>query len=98
MAKAIRQINQDINKIVGYTIFCPGCKRTDTVWTAPHDNQAVWGTNGDVDKPTFTPSILVWPDEPKNRCHSFVKDGKIQFLGDCFHKLKNQTVDLPEIE
>lgn len=30
------------------------------------------------------------------RCHSFVTDGRIQFLADCSHKLANQTVDLPE--
>lgn len=28
-------------------------------------------------------------------CHSFVTDGRIQFLGDCTHKLAGQTVDLP---
>lgn len=33
---------------------------------------------------------------PEFRCHSFVKEGKIQFLGDCTHDMKNQTVDLPE--
>lgn len=32
------------------------------------------------------------------RCHSFVRDGKIQFLGDCTHALANQTVDLPEVD
>lgn len=31
-------------------------------------------------------------------CHSFVRDGKIQFLGDCTHELAGQTVDLPEID
>lgn len=31
-------------------------------------------------------------------CHSFVTDGRIQFLGDCTHALAGQTVDLPEIE
>lgn len=30
-------------------------------------------------------------------CHSFVTDGRIQFLGDCTHALTGQTVDLPEI-
>jgi|WetSurMetagenome_2_1015567.scaffolds.fasta_scaffold00157_32 hypothetical protein len=30
-------------------------------------------------------------------CHSFVRDGMIQFLGDCTHKLAGQTVELPEI-
>jgi hypothetical protein len=31
-------------------------------------------------------------------CHSFVTDGKIQFLGDCTHALAGQTVELPEQE
>jgi len=31
------------------------------------------------------------------RCHSFVTDGKIQFLDDCSHELAGQTVDLPEM-
>ena len=30
-------------------------------------------------------------------CHSFVTDGRIQFLGDCTHALAGQTVDLPDI-
>lgn len=29
-------------------------------------------------------------------CHSFVTDGRIQFLGDCTHDLAGQTVDLPD--
>lgn len=29
-------------------------------------------------------------------CHSYVTDGKIQFLNDCTHELAGQTVDLPE--
>lgn len=29
------------------------------------------------------------------RCHSYVTDGRIQFLSDCNHKLAGQTVDLP---
>jgi hypothetical protein len=29
-------------------------------------------------------------------CHSFIKDGKIQFLGDCTHELAGQTVNLPD--
>lgn len=28
-------------------------------------------------------------------CHSFVTDGRIQFLGDSTHHLAGQTVDLP---
>jgi hypothetical protein len=31
-------------------------------------------------------------------CHSFVNEGRIQFLNDCTHSLAGQTVDLPELE
>ena len=30
-------------------------------------------------------------------CHSYVKNGMIQFLNDCFHELKGKTVPLPDI-
>lgn len=29
-------------------------------------------------------------------CHSFVTDGRIQFLDDCTHDMAGQTVDLPD--
>lgn len=29
-------------------------------------------------------------------CHSFVTDGRIQYLGDCTHSLAGQTIELPE--
>jgi hypothetical protein len=33
-----------------------------------------------------------------NVCHSFVTDGRIQFLTDSNHALAGQTVDLPDVE
>jgi hypothetical protein len=30
-------------------------------------------------------------------CHTFIKAGMIEFLGDCTHKLKGQTVPLPPL-
>lgn len=38
--------------------FCPGCKTGHQVRVDPAFGPA-WGFNGDGDKPTFTPSILV---------------------------------------
>lgn len=71
----------------------------------------VWTFNRNLGRPTFQPSMLVtwggWENKdsngrlisnvPKGVCHSFVTDGKIQFLNDCTHALKGQTVDLPEV-
>ena len=42
------------------------------------------------------------PDDPApfqcGCCHSFVKDGKIQFLSDCTHSLVGKTVEIPDWE
>lgn len=78
-------------------IFCPGCKNYHA-FTTKHPTFSPWTFNGDLDKPTFSPSMLCNKDHVESRCHSFVKDGKIQFLNDCFHELKNQIVELPEID
>lgn len=57
----------------------------------------MWSWNNNVIEPTFTPSLLVNATDPALFCHLFLTDGKIQFLGDCFHGLKNQTVDMVDI-
>lgn len=57
----------------------------------------MWQYNNNPESPTFTPSLLVDKDRPERRCHLFLTDGKIQFLGDCYHDLKNQTVDMVDI-
>ena len=74
--------------------WCPGCKREHDVRIKGDD---VWGFNGNHEKPTFTPSVLVNGHRPAERCHSFVTDGRIQFLDDCHHELRGQTVDLPHL-
>lgn len=83
-----------------YMFFCPGCKCGHAVRiTAADPRKSRWAWNGSLEKPTFTPSILTWSQvgtERKNVCHSFVTDGTIQFLGDCHHSLKGQTVEIPE--
>lgn len=56
----------------------------------------MWTWNGSMDKPTFYPSLLCNQDDPASRCHSFVTDGKIEFLNDCHHGLRGQTVEIPD--
>lgn len=45
---------------------------------------------------TFEARFGYPPDFKCGVCHSFVRDGMIQFLDDCTHKLRGQTVPLPE--
>lgn len=111
------QILDNSEHVAGQKIamfFCPAC---DT-HHGPHVTgpSPVWGWNGSVDRPTFTPSIRVTGkrtitddeykrimagerlDIPDRVCHSFVTDGRIQYLPDCTHALAGQTIDLPEID
>lgn len=38
-----------------------------------------------------------WPQTKVNKvCHSFVRDGMIQYLTDCTHALAGQTIPLPD--
>lgn len=88
----------------GVRFDCPGCR---TAHVVPTSGPNAWGFNGDVERPTLTPSILVHShgalDEQGQRyetprCHSFVTDGRIAYCGDSTHALAGQTVELPEIE
>lgn len=100
MAK-IYQVEKTYEGAPDVGFFCPGCKCNHEIWTTSRNyNNATWGYNGNVAKPTFTPSIKITighHPKPDDVCHSFVNDGMIQFLSDCTHELKNQTVELPEI-
>lgn len=73
---------------------CPGCQCAHGISIEP----GRWTWNGSEDKPTFFPSILCNKDYLESRCHSFVTDGKIQFLDDCFHDLKNKVMEIPDWE
>ncbi len=107
MPKAERACNQD-GDLVGYMVGCPGCEQAHLLYTVPWTHEwtekggtkrskpgPVWAFNGDVNSPTFTPSLLCNKSWPERRCHSHIRAGQIQFLDDCFHALKGQTVDLP---
>lgn len=81
---------------------CPGCGHHHAVWTKESNwpDGAKWDFNEDIEKPTFNPSLLVripYKLEMKV-CHSFIRDGKIQYLSDCTHHLAGQTIELPEID
>ena len=86
-------------------VECPACGYGHLFRTVPGKNgEPVWTFNGDRDKPTFAPSMLVnaglkakYPDGNIILCHSFVREGRIEFLSDCSHALAGKTVELPEI-
>ena len=87
-----------------YLFYCPGCKEYHGIWTAQEKGgNPVWNWNGDINNPTVSPSIRVTIPNKKVMgvdyiCHSFIRDGKIQYLSDCTHELAGKTVDMVDID
>ena len=84
--------------------ICPGCGQYHRIPTRQDNGEGkqhpVWDFNGDVDKPTFSPSLLVRGSHDEGGrfvCHSFIREGRIEFLGDCVHELAGKTVELPDL-
>lgn len=99
----LKRINQTGGALYGYSFACPGCNDRHMI---PVTGPNAWSFNGNLDTPTFTPSILVHPHETLDDsgrrvntplCHSFVTDGRIQFLSDSTHALAGQTVELSDV-
>lgn len=105
------------DETLGYTFWCPGCDMYHGVNTYKLEGKPCWGFDGNMEKPTFWPSILVngtkrmTPEEYKEYietgklptpvpfvCHSFIRNGEWQFLGDCTHDLKGKTVPMVDLE
>lgn len=85
------------------TFRCPGCGRNHSIQSGAEDGPN-WQWDGSKEAPTFSPSVLVTYEgkdagqngAPYAICHSFVRSGKIEYLGDCTHPLRGQTVPLPD--
>lgn len=120
-AKEVRGINDEV---IGHAIMCPACGTYHVFDDKVNSARAKmrgggWDFNGDVDRPTFSPSMLMRTnfdiaafsraekagralpvDMPKIDyvCHSYVREGRIEFLGDCTHDMRGQTHELPDIK
>ena len=82
---------------------CPGC-------AVMHSNSGLhmlpvncgdvkapsWDFDGNLDAPTLSPSILTGRGSD-NVCHSFLRAGVFEYLGDCTHPLTGQQVPMGEL-
>lgn len=84
----------------GHWIWCPGCQEAHhpesrLPETRPDYDGPLWDWNGDVERPTFSPSILTRAGEQV--CHSFIRDGQWEFLSDSTHQFAGQTVPMAPV-
>lgn len=100
----VKRVVDSEGREYGYRIECPGCRALTGdgahILTTGEHRPVRWTFNGDIARPTFSPSLLIRYDHFKLGavvCHSFITDGRIQYLADSTHQLAGQTVDLPDI-
>lgn len=80
-------------------VMCPGCKMEHHIHTREAERVGPkWDFDGNYEAPTFSPSLLVtytWgPEQKQNVCHSFIRKGFWEFLGDCTHEHAGKTIPL----
>lgn len=76
--------------LADYQFYCPGCECYHGIWVKSYNGQnAIWEFNGDINKPTFKPSLKVtWvklPDNPEkdnNGNYILGEDGRIKGVKD----------------
>jgi hypothetical protein len=79
----------------GIAILCPACKYCH-VLNVERDGGSRWSWNDDLERPTFSPSLLVRRRRGGPEiCHSFIRGGRIEYCADSTHALAGLTVDLP---
>jgi len=75
--------------------WCPGCDEAHGLRIAGR-GRPKWSWDRNPDRPTCMPSLITHQATPAKRCHLFVRGGNLEFLPDCWHALKGQTVPIPD--
>lgn len=81
---------------------CPGCK--DIRGTGLHmlpvncsdRHSPSWDWDGNLEAPTVSPSILTHGVD--SVCHSFLRNGVFEYLGDSTHRFSGQFVPMDDLE
>lgn len=98
MAK-VKGITDQQNQLTTYLFWCPGCGEPHPYRVARSAGEPpevpVWEFNGDVDHPTFRPSLLVDRGTAK-QCHLHVTEGVLEYCADSHHALAGQRVECPD--
>lgn len=76
--------------------MCPVCDDVHRVVVA---GPQAWQWNGDVERPTFSPSVRTFhtnKDGEETVCHVFIRDGQVEILSDS-KRFGGQTIPLPPL-
>jgi len=99
------------NNPIGFYFKCPACNEYHAVgpswmFNGNHDAPTFRPSILVTGPQAINNDLGEWTGEyvrdesgvPKRmKCHSFITDGRIEFLSDCNHALAGTTVELPEV-
>lgn len=104
MKSTIRHIDDHGVKYDALMFVCPGCafNGMSGLHMLPVNSKVKspsWDWDGNLEAPTVSPSILTkwWHLSNQVVCHSFLKAGVFEYLGDCTHQYANQHVPIPNL-
>jgi len=106
----LRTVDDHGTRYTCLMFVCPGCALEQTLPDGtPYKSTGLhmlpvnttakspsWTWDGNLEAPTLSPSILTGRGSP-NICHSFLRVGVFEYLGDCTHKYANQQVPIPDL-
>ncbi len=103
MGRKVNEVKGN-GELYGYSVGCPACSEAGFgpvhIFALKMGNGSPgWTFDGNFESPTFSPSMLAKcndKDGVVHVCHSFVRNGKIEYLSDCTHPMAGQTIELPE--
>ena len=105
-----REVQETPDRVgIRHYYWCPGCEAETgfglhgiAINPNKQGNGAGWDFSGTLECPTYAPSQKT-EGAKKNPnggepiptcCHTFIRNGVIEFLGDCTHALKGQKVPM----
>lgn len=108
----IREINDHGHVYQALAFICPGCtddSRDDEGYKGDlhmlpvsgdvPEGRPRWDWDGNLEAPTLNPSIMTHTHHGgvEQVCHSFLRAGVFDFLGDCTHQYAGQHVPMPPL-
>ena len=103
MKSMLRSVDDHGTHYQALMFVCPGCMEFGgsglhiVPVNAPHLLKPQWDFDGNLETPTLSPSILTWRDKRTQICHSFLRAGVFDFLGDSTHSLAGQQAPMPDL-
>ena len=82
--------------------YCASCDMLHPIalHNRPGESVDVWSWNNDAERPTFMPSFLTdmsGRNGPKRICHTYIKEGMVEYLNDSTIHLRGVTKELQDI-